>query len=137
MKMHKYMQDGANYQARAVLAFLQVNDGIEASWNDKLMCYESNIDIARWENCREQGYIVSMRDKTHKKQLNIIFFEHRNGDSICAVKWKQMSMNSLTIDTAKFGNIYKDKYDTSYDVGHGEVFQMATWIWQQFEGFWL
>ncbi len=33
--MFKYMDDGANYQARAVLAYLTQPDGIEQSWDEE------------------------------------------------------------------------------------------------------
>jgi len=135
MELKNYMQDGANHQAKAVLAYLQENDGIGESWNDKLNCYDARIEISRWENGREQGYIVSLRNSFHE-QLNIAFFEHRNSDSICAVEWVQNSMNSITIDTAKFGNIYKNKYDVSHEVEYGFAVLMADWIWDRLIDHW-
>ena len=68
--------------------------------------------VARWENCREQGYVISLRLPTYSKQLNIAFFEHRNTDSICAIVWEQRTLNSPTIETAEFGDVYKTKWDT-------------------------
>ncbi len=134
-KLNQYLQDGANYQARAVLAYLE-HDGIEESWNDEHKQYDAKPEIARWENCREQGYIVSMRSKTGHKQINIAFFEHRNSDSICAIEWEQASINSLTIDTAKFQGVYKNKYDVSHSENYGECLKMATWIWDRLIHFW-
>ena len=135
--LNQYLKDGADFQARAVLAYLSYSDGIEESWNDGQSRYEAMPYVSRWENCREQGYIVSLRSKDFRRQLNIIFFEHRNSDAICAVKWEQGSINSLTIETAKFGNIYKDKYDVSFSVGYGEVVKMADWVWEQLVEFWV
>jgi len=134
MKLQEYLKDGANAQARAVLMFLQQNDGIEASWSDEFKDYQANLELDRWHNCREQGYILSL--KHNARQLNIAWFEHRNSDNICALRWEQTSFpNPLTIDTAKFGNLYKDKYDVSHDVGYGEAHEMAEWIWKEFEAF--
>ena len=134
--LKEYLQDGANYQARAVLMFLQSFAGdIESSWNKETKKYETEVKVARWENCREQGYVVSLRSKDYGKQLNIAFFEHRNSDSIHAVKWEQNTLNSPTIDTAKFGDIYKDKYDTSFDVSYHKAPEMAQWIADQLEEF--
>ena len=137
-RLENYLEDGANYQARATLMFLQRNANIESSWNKEYKCYDAEIKVARWENCREQGYIVSLYSQKFGcgEQLNIAFFEHRNSDSICAVKWEQKSMNTLTIDNAKFGDVYKDKYDTSHSVGYGEAYQMAEWITEQLTEFW-
>lgn len=117
-----YMQDGACYQARAVLMMLQ---GI---MEDDYAAFEEPT-VARWENCREQGYVISTHCIKAKNQLYIAFFEHRNSDSICAVKWNEPYMlNSPTIYTATFGDVYKDKYDVSFSVGYGEVAKMAEWI---------
>lgn len=136
--LENYLQDGADYQARATLMFLQRYSNIESSWNKEYRCYDAEIKVARWENCREQGYIVSLLSKKFGggQQLNIAFFEHRNSDDICAVKWEQTSINTITIDTAVFGDVYKDKYDTSHSVGYGKAYEMAEWIAEQLTKFW-
>ena len=88
VKLSHYMQDGACYQARAVLMFLQAECGeIEESYDREKEYYKAIVSVARWENCREQGYVVSLRSEDRSKQLNIAFFEHRNSDAICAIKW--------------------------------------------------
>lgn len=134
--LKNYLEDGANYQAQAVLAFVKREGQINDSWNDELREYEANPQVARWENGREQGYIISLLNKQHK-QLNIAFFEHRNSDSIHALKWEQWSMNSLTFDTADFGGVYKHKYDTSFSVSYGEITEMADWIVEQLNQHWV
>jgi hypothetical protein len=134
--LRTYMADGANYQSRAVLAFLQRFSGIEESWDDERRRYLAEPKVARWENCREQGYIIRLLSGNYKRQLNIAFFEHRNSDSICAVKWEQKSINSLTIDNAEFGDIYEDKYDISFNVDYGEILEMVEWIEEQLKDFW-
>jgi len=134
-----YHNDGANRQAQACLALFQylLSDGIESSWSDKWKQYEANIQIARWENCREQGYVLSLRTGDFRKQLNIAFYEHRNVDSLCAVQWEQATLNSPTLDTADFGEVFKDKYDTSFDANkHCEVKPMAEWMLKEFISFW-
>ena len=133
-KLSSYQKDGAGVQAKAVLAFLQNTSGIEDSWNDGRNCYTATPNIARWENCREQGYVISMQCANN--QINIAFFEHRNSDSICAVMWNQYSINSITIETAEFGDVYQTKFDVSFEVGYGKVVEMADWIWENLELFW-
>ena len=135
-KLDNYLEDGANYQARATLMFLQRHDGIKESWNSEYKRYDAEIQIARWENCREQGYVVSLRNKK-REQINIAFFEHRNSDNICAIKWNQESINTLTIDNAEFGDVYKDKYDTSHSVNYGRAYEMAEWIRQELKQHWV
>lgn len=138
MKLNEYLRDGAGCQARAVLAYLQQYYSIEESWNDEHKYYQANIEVCRWENGREQGYIVSMRTMQYKKQINIAFFEHRNSDNICAVMWEQKSFNSIaTVELAQFGDdVYKTKWDVSKEVGYGEALKMADWIWDQLKEFW-
>jgi len=137
-RLENYLQDGANYQARAVLMLLQGKSNIEESWNDEFKQYDAEINVGRWENCREQGYVVSLRTKGMlSKQLNIAFFEHRNSDDICAVKWEQSSFNSLTIDNAEFDEVYKNKYDVSFSTKYCEVEKMTDWIEEQLKNFWI
>lgn len=136
--LKSYFEDGANPQAQAVLAFLKYRGDIESSWDAEFKRYAAEIRVSRWENCREQGYVVMLRGQMVKgnKQLNIAFFEHRNSDSICAVKWEQSTINAPTIDTAKFGKVYKDKYDVSHETGPGEADAMARWIHAELTKFW-
>ena len=130
--LQDYLQDGADYQARAVLAVLQATCGeIEGSYCEETGKY---LAIGRWENFREQGYVAML--KVENKQLNIAFFEHRNSDSIHAIKWEQKTTGTPNIDTAQFGDVYKDKYDTSFYVKYGKFVEMAEWIHQQFLEFW-
>jgi hypothetical protein len=132
------MNDGADHQARATLAYLQMNigDGIESSWNKQACWYEARPQVARWENCREQGYVVHMRNESRRTQINIAWFEHRNSDAICAVRWCQESINSLHIDNAVFTDVYKDKHDVSHRVKCGDAKEMADWIFEQLESHW-
>lgn len=128
--------EGADAQSNAVLAYLAGHASIEESWNQEFHAYDAEPEIARWHNCREQGYVVSLRSQDRSRQLNIAFFEHRNSDEIVAVKWEQNTINPPTIETAKFGNIYKDKYDVSHRASYAEAAAMADWIHQQLVEFW-
>jgi hypothetical protein len=136
-KLHNYLEDGANYQAKCVLIFLQ-----RILEEDD----EKRIAVGRWENCREQGYVISFH--RHDKisdifpqyksiQMNIAWFEHRNSDSIHAIKWEQNTINTPTIDIADFteANIYKDSFDTSYQVTYKDFMKMAEWIKKQIDEF--
>ena len=135
MNLRNYLSDGASAQTKAVLALFQ-NFEILESYDTKFNKYLADIKVSRWENCREQGYIFSLLSKDFSKQLNITIFEHRNSDNLCAVKWEQKSINSITIDTAQFGDVYKNKYDVSHQVKYGEILKMVEWIEQQFNEFW-
>jgi hypothetical protein len=128
-------RDGANYQAQAVLAYLSGRDGIEPSWSAEQRRYLADPKVSRWENCREQGYVVWMRGRKGK-QVNIAFFEHRNSDNICAVMWEQETVNAPTIETMVTANVYSDKWDVSHTAKYGECAAMAEWIIDQLNAAW-
>ena len=128
--------DGANYQAKAVLAILSSKE-IEDSYDSDMRDYLAKPEVARWENCREQGYVITFRVGFTSPQLNIAFFEHRNSDDICAIEWEQTTINTPTIDTMDGkGKVYKDKWDVSKSVRVGEYDAMADWIMQRLKAFW-
>lgn len=123
-------------QAQAVKCYLETYSGIEPSYNGDT--YAAFPYIAEWHNGRENGYVVYMRNQDYTKQINIAFFEHRNSDSIHAVKWLQYTgINPPTIDSAEFGDVYKNKFDTSYAVEYGQAGDMARWIYDELEAFWV
>lgn len=135
MNILHYHQDGANRNAQAVLAMLQyrIGDGIESSYKDGR--YRAEIEIARWSNCREQGYMAYFCNESGET-LNIAWYEHRNSDDICAIKWEQSAFpNPVTIATIKPG-VFPTKHDYSYSVAYNEAYQMAQWIYEQFVIHW-
>lgn len=134
--LKNYMNDGAHPSARAVLALLSWFE-IEESWDSERKEYLAEVEVNRWHNCREQGYVLSLRSKHYGRQLNIAFFEHRNSDSIHAIKWEQLTLNPPTIDTADFGDVYNTKWDTSFSVNYDEHYDMAKWIREQLTDFWI
>lgn len=127
-----YMQDGAGYQARAVLMHLQGCGPIQSSWDEKYKCYRAEIKVARWENCREQGYVVMLKKRS--EQINIAFYEHRNSDGLHALVWTQNTINSPTLDTANFEfegkEVFATKYDTSFSESAHEYAAMAERIYK-------
>lgn len=136
-----YLNDGAHPSARAILMLMQWFD-IEESWSDERKEYLAEIKVARWENCREQGYVLTLiapyDSKNKHKQLNIAFFQHRNSDSNHAIRWVQdVSINTPTIDNAQFGDVYKDKYDTSHSTSYNEIYEMSVWIQNELKKFWI
>lgn len=128
--------DGANFQAQAVLALLRYNigDGIEASWDDAHKRYMAEPRVVRYDNCREQGYVVYLRSRDYQHQINVAFYEHRNSDSICAVVSAERTLNA-----PRLGDMTKamgDKWDVAHSVGVGRVAEMAEWVARQLLDFW-
>lgn len=130
-KKSEYLNDGASNQAKAVLAF--VDDDVKSSFNG--FDYLASLKVGRWENCREQGYVLSLNNEDYKQQLNIAFYEHRNSNDICALEWEQNTINTPTIDKLPEG-VFRDKYEYSYSVPYGEVLDMAKWINGRLNDFW-
>lgn len=130
-------EDGANHQAKAVRAYLAVHDGISESWSDEHKRCMAEPTLSRWENCREQGYVICLRGQPGPKlrQINIVFYEHRNSDDICALVFEQWTINAPTIDTLPPG-VFKDKYQVSHTEPYGNAMQMADWIYEQLVDFW-
>lgn len=87
-----------NWQADAVLAYVRhfIGDGIEASWNNSN--YDAEPIIAPWYNGRERSYVISMKSKNWKDQINIAFFEYRNSEEICILEFRASTINPPTIN---------------------------------------
>lgn len=135
VNLFNYLNDGAGSQARAVVAFLSEYSGVEGSFRDGQ--YRANPKIARFENCREQGYVISMLDEACKEQINIVFAEHRNTDSIFIIKWLGTTLNSPTLDDIPDDHSWKhDKYYNDGLFDYGDANGAATHIMDMLEDFW-
>lgn len=98
INIENYMNDGANWQAQSVLAYLRVtkNNAIDKTWNEKHHSYDAEFNVGRYENCREQGYIFSVQYKGN--QRNYCVYEHRNSDYLCVVVFDGVTINTPTND---------------------------------------
>lgn len=129
--------DGADSQSRAVLAYLSNHDGIENSWCKERKDYLANPYIARFENCREQGYVITMRSKLRQEQINIIFFQHRNVDTVCVVKFEGVFLNSPTINNIPDTHPWmSDKWEVDFKADYGQELKVADYIYGELEDFW-
>ncbi len=119
IEVDKYMNDGANWQAQCVLAFVRANKelAIESSWNNEFHHYDAEILVGRYENCREQGYILSIRDKLGKTRHYAIY-EHRNSDDLCVVVFDKQTINTPTLnDVCEAMGDNKYNYTKSFPCG--------------------
>jgi len=134
-----YLNDGANRQAAAALAMFQyyLGDGIEASWDDKWSRYTAKIQVARWENCREQGYVLYLRTSDYKHQLNIAFYEHRNSDHIECARWEQITFNAPSLNTPEAADPQDYSYGWENSKSFGYPNKAAEWMFNEFEKFWF
>lgn len=107
-----YLQDGANYQAQAVLALMRYRDVVvrgyaediaknlsgKAYENFKETANQTHIEVGRFENCREQGYVFTLYIG-YNQDKHYAVYEHRNSDNLivlCPLK-KTICLNTPTI----------------------------------------
>ena len=118
--IENYMQDGADWQAQAVLAYVRGN--IYHLTDDKYYKTSLRIQVGRYENCREQGYVISINFYGKKNgnpvhlQRNYAVYQHRNSDTICV-----LISNTWTINTPGIDDMWKDKGEnpSSFDYDEG------------------
>lgn len=130
--------DGANAQAQAVLAYIRMYVGLENSWSREESRYLAEPEVNRWHNGREQGYVVTLRSSNYKRNIHIAFYEHRNSDSIHAVKFELSGLiNPPTInDIPEDHPFYNSKWDTNHSVSVGKAMEMADWIYEELNNWW-
>ena len=133
VKVEDYLNDGANWQAQAVLAYLknQYFYLLQGTWNNELRLNEADFYVGRYENCREQGYVFSVRYMS--EQRNYAVYEHRNSDSLCVVVFDKPTINTPSLDDV-IANM-KDKYDTTKDFKCGEIVACGDYILEDAKNF--
>jgi hypothetical protein len=125
---------GVKNQAMAVLCFIDELGFIPRS-------DYPTIYTRPWYNGRECGFVVSLSNKSWGKVIHIAVFEHRNSESICALKWETTShywnhpLEDENIFHVAYGEKDKDKHDFAFSVGYGEVGKMADYVYEQLENF--
>lgn len=130
IELERYMNDGANWQAQAVLALLRgiIVSTLELAY-DKVKNYNrATIKVGRYENCREQGYVFSLM-LNWQTIYNIAVYEHRNSDCICVKGFEGDFFNTPRADDLGM----KDKWDYDKSFECGKVFECAEWIDSKFE----
>lgn len=121
MKITDYLNDGANWQAQAVLVYLKSQN--------------IDIDVTRYDNCREQGYIFFKRVSKGRKayQKNVAVYEHRNSDALCIVVFDKVTFND-PLNSDVWENM-EDKWDTTADFKCGEIVECGDNIIDIFKEF--
>ena len=122
-----YMNDGANWQAKAVLAYLRSlkNHTIDKTWNKKYHRYSAEFNVGRYENCREQGYIFSVHYKG--KQRNYCVYEHRNSDDLCVVVFDGLTINTPTLDMVSDA-MGDSKWNYTKEFPCGQIMECGNYI---------
>ena len=125
--IENYMNDGANWQAQSVLAYLRVtkSNAVDKTWNKEYKLFEAEVHVGRYENCREQGYIFSVRYKC--EQRNYCVYEHRNSDDLCVVVFDAATINTPKAETV-FNAMNGDKYNYTKAFPCGQIMECGDYI---------
>lgn len=126
VQVNKYLDDGANWQAQSVLAYLRSMYGwvVNGTYNDKLRFSEAEFMVGRYENCREQGYVFSLRYRG--EQRNYAVYEHRNSDRLTILVFDEITINTPYGEDV-WGNM-KNKYDYTKSFSCGQIMECGDYI---------
>lgn len=120
-----YLNDGANYKAQAILAIIRgYRDEIaEAAETPN----EVMVNVGRFENCREQGYVFMLWYK-YRFIKNYAVYEHRNSDQICV-----LISNKQTTNTPNANDMFgeRGKYDVDKTFPYNGIIDAADYIIDQ------
>ena len=131
ISIEHYMEDGANWQAQCVLAYLRYMGNLKVqdlTWNEEKERYEGELRVGRCENCREQGYVFTIIYGV-KELVHFWVYEHRNSDELCVVEFEGFFINTPTINDIPM----KDKYDTTKEFSCGDIVDCGNWIIERIE----
>ena len=130
IEIESYMNDGANWQAQAVLAAVRYMSQmtLDLAYDKEKNYNRATISVGRYENCREQGYIFSLM-LDWQTIYNIAVYEHRNSDNICVKGFEGNFINTPRADDLGM----KDKYDYDKSFNWGKIMECAEWIDNKFE----
>jgi predicted RNA-binding Zn-ribbon protein involved in translation (DUF1610 family) len=126
-----YMDDGANWQAQCVLAYLRCMGYAKVenlTWDKEKRRSEGELRVGRCENCREQGYVFTITYGV-KQLAHFWVYEHRNCDDLCVVEFEGFYLNTPTINNIPM----KDKYDTTKRFPCGDIVDCGEWLIERFE----
>lgn len=121
--LENYHNDGANWQAKIILAYVQMmhHQVLDVAWDSNSHTSKASIYVGRYENCREQGYVFSLIYRGNQRHYAV--YEHRNSDTICVLISNKPSMNTPDVETMwadKPENSTKWDYDKGFNCGEFE-----------------
>ena len=126
VQIDKYLDDGANWQAQSVLSYLRSMYSwvVDGTYNREKHFSEADFMVGRYENCREQGYVFSLRYKNG--QRNYVVYEHRNSDNLVVVVFDKLTINTPYGEDV-WGNM-EDKYDYTKAFSCGQIVECGDYI---------
>ena len=130
VNLENYLYDGAGWQARAVMCYLQsrVESILDKTYTgDSWMPYKGQIFINQYNYGREKGYVFSIRYDGH--QANYAVYEHCMADCICVVKSNVFTDHSDGWDGREWS-----KYDHDKEFSYGDAIKCGEFIENDMKG---
>jgi hypothetical protein len=122
-------------QAIAVKAYLEMHDGIEATYDVNTHRYQ-NVHIGPWFNGRERGFVITMNHNFGGESINIAFYEHRSSDDIIVLTWtsKRLAINPPTLADAPW-NTGEESSEAVFS--YGKASEAADHIYKVLSEWWM
>lgn len=85
-------------------------------------------------NCREQGFVITFEtiDRSLSEQVNYAFYEHRNSDQICVIRWEGR-LNVAGAITPNDIPAFKNKWDVTKSFDYMDIKGVLCWIMAEIE----
>ena len=113
-----YLADGTAGMNMQAAALLTAMSQYEISLPEQFY-----LTTSPYCNCREMGFVLSIHSWQSKPQTNIAFFEHRNSDQLCAIKWEgRTNINGAVTPDDIPEEVYPDKYTLSAEWPYLQLF---------------
>lgn len=130
INVEQYMNDGANWQAQAVLAYVRsLTFRVKEATTHSLIT-DPEIKVGRYENCREQGYVFRLKIGC-ETLMNYAVYEHRNSDQLIVLKSDRDSINTPSVD--EMWNGKKSKYDYDKGFNYSQIIECGEYILDDME----
>ena len=129
INVESYMNDGANWQAQAVLAYIRSQQFRVREATSKQLIIDPEIQVGRFENCREQGYVFRLRFGVNILK-NYAVYEHRNSDELIVLESTNETLNTPSIEEMFNG---RGKYDYDHGFEYGDIVSCGDYIIEDME----
>ena len=123
VRLDNYMTDGMPWQEQMVLAYVRGNYevAVDETYDSELKEHLAKILVSTYENCRERGYVISVR--YFDKQKNYAIFTHCISDCICLMMSTAYTDKPNGWDGREWS---KSQHDMEFD--YDKMAECGAWI---------
>lgn len=87
-------------------------------------------------NCREQGFVLTVDTygPNLPRNINYAFYEHRNSDSICVIKWEgRINITGGVTPSDIPEEVFRTKYDVTKSFDYMDIRGAVCWFMAEIE----